>query len=73
MAEEYFQQQPTRVEIEARMAELGAWFKMELDHIVHNLRTTRDQAVAKVEVMTLVKKGDIARNNGCLAGCGITG
>ena len=37
------------------MAELGAWFEIDLDHIVHNLRTTRDRIGAGVEVMTVVK------------------
>ncbi len=55
MSEDYFRQQPAPAQIEARMAELGAWFEIDLDDIAFNLKTVRDRVGPGVEIMPVVK------------------
>ena len=55
MSENYFSRQPAPVEIEARMAESGAWFEIDLDDIAFNLRTVRERVGPGVEIMPVVK------------------
>jgi alanine racemase len=55
MSEDLFLQQPAPAEIEARIAELGAWFEIDLDNIAFNLKTIRDRVGPGVEIMPVVK------------------
>jgi alanine racemase len=55
MPAHFFSQQPAPAQIEARMAELGAWFEIDLDNLAFNLKTVRNRVGPGVEVMPVVK------------------
>ncbi|MDP6875178.1 MAG: alanine racemase [Alphaproteobacteria bacterium] len=55
MSENYFSRQPAPAVIEARMAELGVWFEIDLDDIAFNLRSIRERVGPGVEIMPVVK------------------
>ena len=55
MSDNYFLQQPAPENIEARKAELGAWFEIDLNDIAFNLKAIRDRVGPHVEIMPVVK------------------
>lgn len=55
MPNNYFKNQPSPADIEARMAALGAWFEIDLDNIAFNLKCLRDRVGPGVEIMPVIK------------------